>query len=51
MLIVSDAMSLQNKGQASLSDILGTSDVGSGSNDSDMMGYEFSFIFSKHLDQ
>ncbi|RXG58705.1 Mediator of RNA polymerase II transcription subunit 12 [Armadillidium vulgare] len=38
MLIVSDAMSGQSKSQASISDILGTSDVGNGSNDSDMLG-------------
>lgn len=38
MLIVSDVLSGQSKSQASISDILGTSDIGSGSNDSDMMG-------------
>ncbi|KAK8720073.1 hypothetical protein OTU49_013593, partial [Cherax quadricarinatus] len=38
MLIVGDVLSGQTKSQASISDILGTSDMGSGSNDSDMMG-------------
>ncbi|XP_076043982.1 mediator complex subunit kohtalo isoform X2 [Oratosquilla oratoria] len=38
MLIVSDIPTGQNKNQASISDILGTSDMAGASNDSDMMG-------------
>ncbi|CAL4069283.1 unnamed protein product, partial [Meganyctiphanes norvegica] len=38
MLTVSDVLTNQSKGHTSISDIIGTSDGGAGSNDSDMLG-------------